>query len=86
MRRVKHRGGPGSPPAIAVAAKQHRLGFSLYTLRHSWCTHALERGLDAVTVAMLMGHRDTTMISRVYAHLMQRRDYLRDSVRKAVGG
>ncbi|MBX3414029.1 MAG: tyrosine-type recombinase/integrase [Pirellulales bacterium] len=29
---------------------------SLYTLRHSWATHALERGLDALTVAILMGH------------------------------
>jgi integrase len=37
-----------------------------------------------VTVAVLMGHRDTTMISRVYGHLMQRRDYLREAVRKAV--
>ena len=60
--------------------------YSLYTFRHSWCTHALERGVDAVTVAVLMGHRDTTMISRFYSHLMQRRDHLREAVRKAVAG
>ncbi len=71
---------------IAELAKEHGLRYSLYTLRHSWCTHALERGLDAVTVAILMGHRDTTMISRVYGHLMQRRDYLREAVRRAVTG
>ena len=37
-----------------------------------------------MTVATLMGHRDTTMISRVYGHLMQKRDYLREAVRKIV--
>ena len=42
-------------------------------------------GVDAVTVAVLMGHRDTTMICRVYSHLMQRRDHLREAVRKAAG-
>jgi integrase len=70
---------------IAALARRHAPRYSLYTFRHSWCTHALERGVDAVTVAVLMGHRDTTMISRVYSHLMQRRDHLRDAVRKAAG-
>ena len=70
---------------IAALARRHVPRYSLYTFRHSWCTHALERGVDAVTVATLMGHRDTTMISRHYAHLMQRRDHLRESVRKAAG-
>jgi integrase len=68
---------------IAALARSQVPRYCLYTFRHSWCTHALERGVDAVTVALLMGHRDTTMISRVYSHLMQRRDHLRDAVRKA---
>ncbi|CAN5702389.1 hypothetical protein BH23PLA1_BH23PLA1_41280 [soil metagenome] len=71
---------------IVAMAKRLAPRYSLYTFRHSWCTHALERGVDAVTVAVLMGHRDTTMISRVYSHLMQRRDHLREAVRKAVPG
>jgi integrase len=70
---------------IAATGRRIVPRYSLYTFRHSWCTHALERGVDAVTVAVLMGHRDTTMISRVYAHLMQRRDHLRDAVKKAAG-
>jgi hypothetical protein len=41
--------------------------------------HAQERGVDAVTVATLMGHRDTTVISRHYAHLMHCRDHLREA-------
>jgi site-specific recombinase XerD len=30
-------------------------GFSMYALRHSWATHALENGVDSLTVAVLMG-------------------------------
>ena len=71
---------------IAATARRHVPRYSLYTLRHSWCTHALERGIDAVTVATLMGHKDTTMISRHYAHLTQRRNHLRESVKKAIRG
>jgi integrase len=60
--------------------------YSLYAFRHSFCTFALAAGkLDAVTVSVLMGHRDTTMISRHYAHLTQRADYLRDAARRAKG-
>lgn len=60
--------------------------YSLYSIRHSFCTFALSAGrLDAVTVAMLMGHRDTTMISRHYSHLAQRPEYMRDAARKAKG-
>jgi integrase len=69
---------------IAELARHHGPKYSLYTFRHSWCTHALARGIDAVTVSVLMGHRDTTMISRVYSHLMERRDHLREAVRKVV--
>ena len=60
--------------------------YSLYALRHSFCTFALEAGqLDAVTVSMLMGHRDTTMISRHYSHLGQRTEYMRQAASKAKG-
>ncbi len=60
--------------------------YSLYALRHSFCTFALEGGqLDAVTVSMLMGHRDTTMISRHYSHLGQRIEYMRQAAAKAKG-
>lgn len=51
--------------------------YSLYSFRHSYCTDALEKGLDAVTVSVLMGHRDTVMISRVYSHLTERTDHLK---------
>jgi integrase len=57
--------------------------YSLYAIRHSFCTFALAVGkLDAVTVAHLMGHRDTAMISRHYAHLTQLTDHMRDAANR----
>jgi len=43
--------------------------YSLYALRHSWATQALLKGVDPLTVAILMGHEDPSMLSRVYQHL-----------------
>ena len=40
--------------------------YSLYALRHSWATNALQRGVDALTVAILMGHKDPSQLGRVY--------------------
>lgn len=58
---------------------------SLYALRHSWATHALERGVDALTVAVLMGHRDPSTLAKVYQHLAQNPAFLLDQARRAVG-
>lgn len=58
---------------------------SLYVLRHSWATHALERGVDALTVAILMGHRDPSTLAKVYQHLAHNPQYLLEQARKAVG-
>ena len=58
---------------------------SLYALRHSWATHALERGVDALTVAVLMGHRDPSTLAKVYQHLAQNPEFLLTQARRAVG-
>lgn len=71
---------------IKELAKQHGVKYSLYAIRHSFCTFALAVGrLDAVTVSHLMGHRDTAMISRHYAHLAQRVEFLREAANRAKG-
>lgn len=57
----------------------------LYALRHSWATHALQRGVDALTVSVLMGHRDPSTLAKVYQHLAQNPDYLLGQASKAVG-
>ena len=54
-------------------------------LRHTWITEALERGVDPVTLAILAGHKDTTMICRVYQHLTRKPEHLRAAAMKATG-
>jgi integrase len=45
---------------------------SPYNLRHSFASHAIEQGIDFPTVAYSMGHRDTTMVTKVYGHMVNR--------------
>jgi integrase len=71
---------------VCRLCREHGTMYSLYLFRHAFCTQALESGkIDAVTVSILMGHRDTTMISRHYSHLTQRVEHLREAARKARG-
>ena len=53
-----------------------RTRYCTYALRHSYATHQLQNGTDPVTLATLLGHRDTTMLSKVYANLSQDPEYL----------
>ncbi|TWT57908.1 site-specific tyrosine recombinase XerC [Thalassoglobus neptunius] len=45
--------------------------YSLYVLRHSFATRALKNGIDSMTVALLLGHKDASVLARVYQHLNQ---------------
>lgn len=56
-----------------------------YQFRHTFATDALLRGVDPITVAELMGHSDTTMVSRVYQHLRQNHAHMKAAALKAVG-
>ena len=58
---------------------------SLYTLRHSWATNALRKGVDPLTVAILMGHKDPSMLARVYQHLAHSPEHMRDQAKRAIG-
>ncbi len=57
--------------------------YSLYALRHGWATRALQSGLDALTVAILMGHSDPSTLSKVYQHLSHNPEHLLEQARKA---
>jgi integrase len=59
--------------------------YSLYALRHSWATNALRRGVDSLTVAILMGHKDPSMLARVYQHLSHNPEHMREQARRAAG-
>lgn len=64
-----------------------KLGFPFfpYILRHSWCTDALLRGVDPLSVGLLMGHADASMVMRVYSHLTQQDEFLMSKLRQATG-
>lgn len=63
-----------------IAAKKLGTKYALTTIRHSFATRLLEAGVDHITVAALMGHVDATMLARVYSHVGERADYLREQL------
>lgn len=42
---------------------------SLYAIRHTWATNALQKGVDPLTTAILMGHSDPSTLSKTYQHV-----------------
>jgi integrase len=58
---------------------------TIYAIRHSAITEALERGLTANVVAELVGNSAIT-ITRNYDHLNTKRQAMLEAARKAVGG
>jgi len=46
-----------------------RRGITLYGYRSRYATGALEKGIDAISVSELLGHRSLEMVKRHYAHL-----------------
>jgi integrase len=56
--------------------------YACYSLRHGFATRKLEAGLDHLTVAALMGHADATMLARVYSHIGEREDHLREQLNR----
>jgi integrase len=63
-------------------AKKVGFRFSPYSMRHTFATEAIIKGVDLQTTATLMGHKGLTMLNRVYAHVQQRQDHLRDSLKR----
>lgn len=84
------RGCPWTKSAFVGRFKRlsKKLGtpITAYAFRHTFCTEALERGEDSTTVAILMGHRDTTMVAKVYQHLTGNKKHLQAALRQAIGG
>jgi integrase len=69
----------------AFCRLQKKLGRKVHlgAFRKSWATEALKNGVDPVTAAHLLGHRDTSMISRVYAKVQQDPKHMRDAMKRA---
>lgn len=64
----------------------HLKGIVAYAYRYSYASAALENGVGIAQVAELIGHTDTRMVSRHYAHLSQKVEHMKDAARKATGG
>ncbi len=64
----------------------HLKHFACYATRHTFASDALERGVGIAHVSELLGHTDTRMVSRHYAHLGQKVEHMRDVAKKATGG
>lgn len=56
-----------------------------YAIRHTFATDAILRGVDLVTIAKLMGHKNLKMLTEVYEHVSKRQDYLRKGLDQATG-
>ncbi len=93
-RKVKGRVVAKTPAELRHEAKRKLLyklasslapKWSLYGLRHSWATSALQKGVDPLTVAILMGHSDPSMLSKVYQHLSLNPAHMLEQAKRAVG-
>lgn len=54
-------------------------GTIAYSYRHTFATDALLAGNTLATVAQLLGHTSTAMVAKVYGHLDQHREHLRQA-------
>lgn len=66
-------------------AKKTGVKVFAYAFRHSFVTDALMRGVDPITLAHIVGHKDATMIMRVYEQLGIQQEHIRAALRKATG-
>lgn len=83
-------GRPWTKDAIncAFCRLQKKLGrkFHLGAFRKGYATEALKNGVDVIGLAHLMGHRDVSMLGRVYARVQQDPEYMASLLRKARPG
>ena len=81
------RGKPYNPIAVSCRFRtlKKKVGrkYCLYHCRHSWINRLLKAGVDHVTVALLAGHADPSMVARVYQHHSHDPHYLLNQLNKA---
>lgn len=50
-----------------------KITFTLYDLRHTFCTALYDAGVDVKTAAYYMGHKNIEITMRIYTHLTELR-------------
>jgi site-specific recombinase XerD len=84
------RGQPWTRNAIRIRFRRLRESLGLppsivaYSYRHAFATQALVSGVDIATVAELLGHASTEMISRHYGHLANEKQHLKDAAARVI--
>jgi integrase len=82
-------GRPWTKDAIncAFCRVEKRIGRKLHlgAMRKGWVTEALKNGVDVHTAAHLAGHRDSTMLARVYARVQADPEFMARMAGKAKG-
>ncbi len=83
---INHRRRPWSKNAVILRMRRLReetgLDLVAYNYRHTWITRAITSGIDIATVAELSGHNDVAMIARVYGHLDQNQNHLKQAIKR----
>ena len=78
-----------SPPRIVRRMRwlSKKVGHPVvaYAFRHDFATRALVAGVPDTHVAAMLGHSDTSMVSRHYSHVSQFSNVLREAADKANG-
>lgn len=56
---------------LAEACKVAKIvpGIAFHELRHTYASHLAQAGVDLLTISKLLGHADTRITSKHYAHL-----------------
>jgi integrase len=57
--------------------------YALVDFRHTFVQRSLKASVDPVTLSFLLGHADTSMLAKTYAHLDQDVAHLREALTKA---
>jgi integrase len=57
------------PLARACAVAKVRPAVAFHGLRHTYASHLAQAGVDLLTISKLLGHADTRITSKHYAHL-----------------
>ena len=78
-------GRPWSAKRLDDRCRQLKLGFPVtpYSIRHTFATDAIIKGVDLQTIATLMGHSNLKMLSTVYQHIQKRSDHIKEGLRRA---
>ena len=80
---LNSRGKPWNKDSMKCRFRKYNMpGLCATVFRHSWVTRSLLAGIDPVTVGVLAGHKDLTMVAKRYSHLAKHPDYLKDQLTK----